>query len=199
MLLLLLCHECEVQFIIVIQIVTLAVALLAMPGMGLPGYALACACGRGLGLALHITLWRARLKLRLRSADWWRLVRAPLAMPNIATWWCGDPAARAAVRASPRRMVLADALTTRLPFDPKDDLTRAVGLPADVLARRLAEGGGDLVAHCLGKAAGAERAVGAVGFGFGAHAGQVAVLARGGHFFGLHGQDFLQDVGHIRL
>ncbi|MFZ8469320.1 MATE family efflux transporter, partial [Staphylococcus aureus] len=24
-------------------------------------------------------LWRARLKLRLRSADWWRLVRAPLA------------------------------------------------------------------------------------------------------------------------
>lgn len=75
------------------------------------------------------------------------LVRAPLAMPNIATWWCGDPAARAAVRASPRRMVLADALTTRLPFDPKDDLTRAVGLPADVLARRLAEGGGDLVAQ----------------------------------------------------
>lgn len=75
------------------------------------------------------------------------LVRAPLAMPNIATWWCGDPAARAAVRASPRRMVLAEALTTRLPFDPKDDLTRAVGLPADVLDRRLSDGGGNLVAQ----------------------------------------------------
>ncbi|GGF68352.1 hypothetical protein GCM10011402_20960 [Paracoccus acridae] len=75
------------------------------------------------------------------------LVGAPLAMPNIATWWCGDPAARAAVRASPRRMVLADALTTRLPFDPTDDLTRAVGLPAEVLDRRLTEGGGDLVAQ----------------------------------------------------
>jgi hypothetical protein len=59
--------------------------------------------------------------------------------------------------------------------------------------------GADLVAHCLGKAAGAECAVVAVGFRFGTHAGEVAVLARGGHFFGLHGQDFLQDVGHIRL
>ncbi|WP_374302516.1 circularly permuted type 2 ATP-grasp protein [Paracoccus sp. (in: a-proteobacteria)] len=75
------------------------------------------------------------------------LAGAPLAMPNIATWWCGDPAARAAVLASPRRMVLADALTTRLPFDPKDDLTHAVGLPADALARRLRDRGGDLVAQ----------------------------------------------------
>lgn len=74
------------------------------------------------------------------------LAGGPLRMPNIATWWCGDPAARAAVRANPRRMVLADALTTRLPFDPRDDLTRAVGLPAEVLERRLEEGG-DLVAQ----------------------------------------------------
>ena len=54
--------------------------------------------------------------------------------------------------------------------------------------------GGDLVAHGLSKAAGAEGAVSAVGFGFSAHAGEIAMLARGGHFFGLHGQDFLQDV-----
>jgi len=65
--------------VIVIQVVTLAVALLAMPHLGLPGYALACLCGRGTGLALHITLWRSRLNLRLRAADWWRWERAPLA------------------------------------------------------------------------------------------------------------------------
>ncbi|MBW8844345.1 MAG: MATE family efflux transporter [Burkholderiales bacterium] len=65
--------------VVVIQVVTLVVALLAMPRLGLVGYALACTCGRGLGLMLHILLWRWRLDLRLRAADWWRLVRAPLA------------------------------------------------------------------------------------------------------------------------
>lgn len=65
--------------VIVIQIVTLAVALLAMPHLGLPGYALACLCGRGTGLALHIVLWKSRLGLQLRGDDWWRLKPAPLA------------------------------------------------------------------------------------------------------------------------
>lgn len=65
--------------VVLIQVVTLVVALLAMPHLGLPGYALACIVGRGMGLGLHITLWRSRLDLRLRAADWWRLVRAPLA------------------------------------------------------------------------------------------------------------------------
>jgi Na+-driven multidrug efflux pump len=65
--------------VIAIQVVTLAVALLAMPHLGLVGYALACICGRGIGLGLHIALWRLRLDLRLHAADWWRLVRAPLA------------------------------------------------------------------------------------------------------------------------
>lgn len=65
--------------VVLIQVVTLVVALLAMPHLGLPGYALACIVGRGMGLGLHITLWRSRLALRLRAADWWRLVRAPLA------------------------------------------------------------------------------------------------------------------------
>lgn len=75
------------------------------------------------------------------------LVRAPLAMPNIATWWCGDASARAAVRANPNRMVLADALTTRLPFDAKDDLIRARDLSPDDLDHRLSGKGGDLVAQ----------------------------------------------------
>ena len=65
--------------VVVIQVITLVVALLAMPRLGLVGYALACALGRGVGLALHITLWHTRLNLRLRAPDWWRLVRAPLA------------------------------------------------------------------------------------------------------------------------
>jgi Na+-driven multidrug efflux pump len=65
--------------VIVIQVVTLTVALLAMPYLGLPGYALACLCGRGTGLALHIVLWKSRLNLRLRGSDWWRLKSAPLA------------------------------------------------------------------------------------------------------------------------
>lgn len=65
--------------VIAIQVVTLVVALAAMPHLGLLGYALACACGRGVGLALHVVLWRSRLGLRLRAPDWWRLVRAPLA------------------------------------------------------------------------------------------------------------------------
>jgi len=65
--------------VIVIQVVTLTVALLAMPHLGLLGYALACLCGRGMGLALHIVLWRSRLNLRLQAADWWRWERAPLA------------------------------------------------------------------------------------------------------------------------
>lgn len=65
--------------VVVIQVITLVVALLAMPGLGLVGYALACAVGRGVGLVMHILLWRARLNLRLRAVDWWRLVRAPLA------------------------------------------------------------------------------------------------------------------------
>ena len=65
--------------VVVIQVVTLVVALLAMPRLGLVGYALACTLGRGVGLAAHIFLWRTRLNLRLRAADWWRLVRAPLA------------------------------------------------------------------------------------------------------------------------
>jgi putative MATE family efflux protein len=65
--------------VVVIQVVTLVVALLTMPRLGLVGYALACAVGRGVGLAMHILLWRSRLNLRLRAADWWRLVRAPLA------------------------------------------------------------------------------------------------------------------------
>lgn len=64
--------------VVAIQLVTLGVALVAMPILGLPGYALACACGRGTGLVLHVLLWRSRLGIHLAPQDWWRLKRAPL-------------------------------------------------------------------------------------------------------------------------
>ena len=40
-----------------------------------------------------------------------------LALPNIATWWCGQSAERAHVRAHADRMMIGSALSTRLPFD----------------------------------------------------------------------------------
>ncbi|MFQ8430874.1 circularly permuted type 2 ATP-grasp protein [Amaricoccus sp. W119] len=40
-----------------------------------------------------------------------------LRLPNIATWWCGQPVERAHVRANAARMMIGAALSTRLPFD----------------------------------------------------------------------------------
>ena len=42
---------------------------------------------------------------------------APLRLPNIATWWCGQSAEREHVRANADRMILSSALSTRMPFD----------------------------------------------------------------------------------
>ena len=48
------------------------------------------------------------------------LLGEPLILPNIATWWCGQPAERAHVRAHRERMMIGPALSTRLPFEPDD-------------------------------------------------------------------------------
>ena len=76
------------------------------------------------------------------------LVGAPLQMPNIATWWCGDPAAAAEVQAARDRLILSPALSTGMPFDPaREGSEPAAALtPAD-LARRLERHGADLVAQ----------------------------------------------------
>ncbi len=47
-----------------------------------------------------------------------RLLGQPLALPNIATWWCGQPAEAAHVIANADRMLVGEALSTSLPFDP---------------------------------------------------------------------------------
>jgi uncharacterized circularly permuted ATP-grasp superfamily protein len=45
------------------------------------------------------------------------LTGAPLILPNIATWWCGQPAERDHVRAHKDAMMIGPALSTKLPFE----------------------------------------------------------------------------------
>ncbi|ARO13698.1 hypothetical protein BVG79_00342 [Ketogulonicigenium robustum] len=45
------------------------------------------------------------------------LLGAPLQMPNVATWWCGDPDAQAHVAAQAGRLTISPALYTRAAFD----------------------------------------------------------------------------------
>jgi uncharacterized circularly permuted ATP-grasp superfamily protein/uncharacterized alpha-E superfamily protein len=47
-----------------------------------------------------------------------------LALPNIATWWCGDDSARAFVRDNVQRMMIAPALSVDLPFDSNSETVR---------------------------------------------------------------------------
>lgn len=64
--------------VVLIQLVTLVLAASLMPGLGLPGFALACVAGRSLGLGLHVFFWRQRLGLAPRWADWRQLRPQPL-------------------------------------------------------------------------------------------------------------------------
>lgn len=45
------------------------------------------------------------------------LLGAPLALPNVATWWCGEAAELAHVRAHADRMMIGPAMATRMPFE----------------------------------------------------------------------------------
>jgi len=75
------------------------------------------------------------------------LTGAELMLPNIATWWCGDAAARAEVLGAPQRMVLSPALGTGLPYDRLDDPLAASRLSPDALHNRLEAEKGALVAQ----------------------------------------------------
>lgn len=75
------------------------------------------------------------------------LLGARLAMPNIATWWCGGAAERAAVMKAPSRMVLSPALATGLPFERQGETTLAASLAPETLAAQLAAQGAQLVAQ----------------------------------------------------
>ena len=70
---------------------------------------------------------RALMAFLPRLAD--RLLGVPLKMPNIATWWCGQPLEQAFVLENPGRFMIGRALDTALPFALGAD-GRAVGDPA---------------------------------------------------------------------
>ena len=75
------------------------------------------------------------------------LTGAPLALPNIATWWCEGATEQAAVLADPQRMVVSPAYGTGLPFDRHGEATLAGTLERADLAARLATNGANLVAQ----------------------------------------------------
>lgn len=45
------------------------------------------------------------------------LLGTPLKMPNVATWWCGQPKELAHVRVNAKQMMIGPALSTRMPFE----------------------------------------------------------------------------------
>ncbi|MFD1342565.1 circularly permuted type 2 ATP-grasp protein [Litorisediminicola beolgyonensis] len=53
------------------------------------------------------------------------LTGAPLKLPNIATWWCGQPGERDYVKENVKRMMIGGAVDQDLPFDIR--ATTAVG------------------------------------------------------------------------
>ena len=73
-----------------------------------------------------------------------------LAIPNVATWWCGQEAERNYVKANASRMTLGNAFANRLLFD-QDDMTSQQQVPAATLNVNLADfvdrGAGHLVAQ----------------------------------------------------
>lgn len=68
------------------------------------------------------------------------LTGGPLALPNIATWWCGQEAERAHVLANRDRMMISSAYATRLPYDDPG----GTSIPEDLRSE-----GGDRVAELL--------------------------------------------------
>ena len=72
---------------------------------------------------------RALLAFLPRIAE--ALLGEPLLLPNIATWWCGQPAERAHVRANRERLMIGSALSTRLPFEHDATTLRARELRAE--------------------------------------------------------------------
>jgi uncharacterized circularly permuted ATP-grasp superfamily protein/uncharacterized alpha-E superfamily protein len=51
------------------------------------------------------------------------LAGRPLAMPNVATWWCGQESERNYVKANAHRMTIGNAFATRMLFDQDDRTT----------------------------------------------------------------------------
>jgi uncharacterized circularly permuted ATP-grasp superfamily protein/uncharacterized alpha-E superfamily protein len=89
---------------------------------------------------------RALLAFLPRIAD--AVLGEPLALPNIATWWCGQPAERAHVAKHAETMVIGRALSTGLAFEPDETLVsgaRFRSAARESIAALLEADGADLV------------------------------------------------------
>jgi uncharacterized circularly permuted ATP-grasp superfamily protein/uncharacterized alpha-E superfamily protein len=88
-------------------------------------------------LAMVNALGSGILEMRALLAFMPRLAQAlldePLKLSNIATWWCGQEAERVHVRDNADRMMIGEALSTRMLFDSED---------TTLLGATLAEQGG---------------------------------------------------------
>ncbi len=76
------------------------------------------------------------------------LLGEPLALPNIATWWCGHPKEAEHVRRHASRMMIGEALSTRLPFELDDHALGGETLGTGIdggLDERLRQEGASLV------------------------------------------------------
>ena len=60
------------------------------------------------------------------------LLGEPLKLPNIATWWCGQAKERRYVVEHAAQMMIAPALSTRMPFDPEETTVLAGELRSPV-------------------------------------------------------------------
>jgi uncharacterized circularly permuted ATP-grasp superfamily protein/uncharacterized alpha-E superfamily protein len=89
--------------------------------LGVPGLVDSIRRGQ---LAMVNALGSGVLEMRALLAFMPRLAQAllgePLKMPNIATWWCGQPSEREHVRKNADRMMIGEALSTRMLFDSED-------------------------------------------------------------------------------
>jgi uncharacterized circularly permuted ATP-grasp superfamily protein/uncharacterized alpha-E superfamily protein len=116
--------------------------------LGAPGTVEAIRRGQ---LAMVNALGSGVLEMRALLAFMPRLAQAlldePLKLPNIATWWCGQENERQHVLANADRMMIGDALSTRMLFDSEDQtrLGAAINKDAVNVAQLLARRGPLLV------------------------------------------------------
>ncbi|MEQ8558161.1 MAG: circularly permuted type 2 ATP-grasp protein [Henriciella sp.] len=73
---------------------------------------------------------RALMAFLPRIARQW--LGEPLTLPNIATWWCGQAKERRHVLENVEKMMIAPALSTRMPFDPDETTVLAGQLKSSV-------------------------------------------------------------------
>jgi uncharacterized circularly permuted ATP-grasp superfamily protein/uncharacterized alpha-E superfamily protein len=115
--------------------------------IGAPGLVSAVRAG---GVTVVNALGAGVLETRALLAFMPRICRIltgqPLAMPNVATWWCGTAAERDFVRENAASMILSDARSTRLPFE-RDPPFDSSGYEGQAFRAWIEREGGRLVAQ----------------------------------------------------